>query len=130
MYRLLMQADPMSAPVQSEGGPLVPLFLLGLMVFSVAVGWKIFTKAGHPGWASLVPFYNIYLLCKIAGRPNWWLLMLLIPLVNVVFAIILTFDLAAKFGKSGGFGVALLLLGPVFYPILAFGEARYVGAEA
>ena len=92
--------------------------------------WKIFVKAGQPGWAAIIPIYNAYILTKIVGRPWWWLLLMLIPFVNIVIAIILAIDLAKSFGKGGGFAVGLILLGFVFYPILAFGDARYQGPAA
>ena len=73
-----------------------------------------------------MPIYNIYLMIKLAGRPGWWLLLAFIPIVNLIL-LVLPFDIAKNFGKSVGFGVGLLLLGIVFYPILAFGDAKYVG---
>jgi chromate transport protein ChrA len=97
-----------------------------VVVIVVIVGiWKVFEKAEQPGWAALVPIYNAYVLLKIAGRPGWWLLLLIIPLVNIVILIILPFDIAGKFGKGMGYGFGLLFLPYVFYPILGFGDARY-----
>jgi hypothetical protein len=98
--------------------------IFGLMIVS---GWIVFSKAGRPGWACLVPFYNIIVLLDMVGRPWWWLFLLLIPVVNLVFAVILCIDLAKAFGQGAGFGIGLLLLGFIFYPILAFGDARYLG---
>jgi hypothetical protein len=92
--------------------------------------WKIFTKAGQPGWACLIPFYNIYVLCKIVGRPGWWLILMLIPFVNVIIGIILCIDLAKSFGKGVGFGLGLIFLSFIFYPILGFGSAQYQGPVA
>jgi hypothetical protein len=103
---------------------------IAIWVFYIVVFWRIFTKAGQPGWASLIPIYNIYILTKIVGREWWWLLLLLIPLVNIVVLFILYIDLAKSFGKSTAFGVGLVLLGIIFAPILAFGEARYIGPAA
>ena len=71
-------------------------------------GWKVFTKAGQPGWAILIPFYNTYVLLKIVGRPGWWLVLMFIPLVNIVIAIIVAIDLAKSFGKSL-YGLSALL---------------------
>ena len=90
--------------------------------------WKVFTKAGQPGWAVLIPIYNIYVLCKVAGRPGWWVILLLIPLVNFIICIILDIDVARNFGKGAGFGIGLLLLPFIFFPILGFGSAQYQGA--
>ena len=99
---------------------------LVLMIFFIACFWKIFEKAGQPGWASIVPLYNTIILLKIAGKPWWWIFLLLIPGVNVVFAFIALIDLAKNFGKGTGFGVGLVLLSFIFFPILAFGSARYM----
>ena len=100
--------------------------LIGLML--IVAMWKIFTKAGQPGWASLIPIFNIYIWCKIVGRPGWWVILMLIPFVNFIIAIILCIDLAKSFGKGVGFGIGIILLGIIFLPILAFGDAQYQGA--
>ncbi|MEY2563396.1 MAG: hypothetical protein QOH88_1589 [Verrucomicrobiota bacterium] len=109
-------------------GTIVGCLLIGLVL--VIAMWKIFTKANQPGWASLIPFYNFYIWCKIVGRPGWWLLLMLIPFVNFIIIIILCIDLAKSFGKGAGFGIGLLLLGIIFFPILAFGSSQYVGPAA
>jgi hypothetical protein len=106
---------------------LSPIAALAVCVFVLVSVWKVYTKAGQPGWASLIPIYNAYILLKIGGRPGWWLLLLLIPVVNLVFAFIMMIDVAKAFGKGTGFGIGLTLLGFVFYPILAFGDATYIG---
>jgi len=90
----------------------------------------MFEKAGEPGWAAIVPLYNAYVMFKIAWGNGWKFLLLLIPIANIVFAIMLPFKLAKAFGKSSGFGAGLLFLSVVFYPILAFDNSiKYVGAE-
>jgi hypothetical protein len=104
----------------------IGLFELAIIVLVIASFWKVFTKAGQPGWAAIVPIYNAYILLKIAGRPGWWLLLYFIPLVNLVIAILVSIDVAKAFGKGGGFGVGLLFLSFIFYPILGFGDAAYV----
>jgi len=104
------------------------LIPLALFVLMIASAWIIFTKAGKPGWACLIPIYNIIVMLDVVGRPWWWLLLLLIPLVNIAIAVILCIDLAKAFGKGAGFGIGILLLGFIFYPILAFGDAQYEGA--
>lgn len=103
---------------------------LAFIILIVAGLWKTFTKAGQPGWAAIVPIYNLYILCKIAGRPGWWLLLIFIPLVGLIFGIILSIDVAKSFGKGVGFGIGLALLGFIFIPILGFGEAQYQGPAA
>ena len=109
------------------GGAL--LGLVGGLVVLIAM-WKIFSKAGKPGWAVLIPIYNLYVLLEIVGRPIWWLIMFLIPLVNVIFIFILWFDLAKAFGKGAGFALGLIFLNPIFILILGFGSAQYVGPVA
>lgn len=106
------------------------VFQLTLMAVVIAAMWKIFAKAGLPGWGALIPLYNTYLLLKLVGRPGWWLLLLFVPFVNFIVAIIALFDLARAFGKGTGFGLGLLFLGPIFLMILGFGDARYVGPVA
>jgi len=107
------------------------LIWLAVIVLVIVSNWRVFTKAGQPGWACLIPFYNIYVMLKIVGRPGWWLVLCLIPFVNLVVAIILTLDLARSFGKSAVFGFfGLFLFGIIGWPILAFGSARYVGPAA
>lgn len=106
------------------------ILYLALIAFFIAVGWKIFTKAGKPGWAAIVPIYNIIVMMEIVGRPAWWVVLMLIPLVNLVVAILVSIDLAKSFGKSAGFGIGLAFLGFIFAPILAFGDAQYQGPAA
>ena len=112
------------------GGLCGGLIGLAFGIFMIIAMWKIFTKAGKPGWASIIPIYNIWVMLEVVGRPGWWLLLMLIPGVNLVIAIILLIDLAKSFGKGGGFAVGLLLLPYVFFPILGFGKAQYVGPSA
>jgi hypothetical protein len=124
------------AQSQSNGGGLGGVVFgiaeLGIMVLVIAGLWKVFVKAGHPGWAAIIPIYNVYILLKIAGRPGWWLILFLIPLVNLAIGIVVSIDIAKRFGKGVGFGIGLALLGIIFYPILGFGDAVYTppGTEA
>ena len=115
------------APSMPGAGMLVGIGLacIALVVFSIACCWKIFAKAGKPGWACLIPIYNAIVMLEIVKRPVWWIILCMIPLVNIVVMFILIFDLARKFGKGAGFGLGLAFLGFIFYPILAFGSAEY-----
>ncbi len=98
-----------------------------LVIVQLISFWKIFVKAGRPGWEGIIPIYNIYILLKIVGKPGWWLILFLIPLVNFVF-IIWTYNMLSKsFGKDEAFTVGIILLSFVFLPILAFGDAKYLG---
>ncbi len=119
-----METDGSSALM---GGGLAVFICLALGVLMVASMWKLFAKAGQPGWGALVPVYNIILLLKIAGKPAWWLVLFMIPFINFVIIVMVTLSLAKSFGKSSGYGIGLLLLGVVFFPMLAFGSDRYVG---
>ncbi|MEU4801837.1 DUF5684 domain-containing protein [Actinosynnema sp. NPDC023587] len=104
---------------------------LVIAVLMIAAMWKVFAKAGQPGWAAIIPIYNIYVLLKVAGRPGWWLILFIIPVVNLVMSVILALDVAKAFGKSGVFGFfGLWLFGIVGYPVLGFGSARYQGPAA
>ena len=110
-----------------------------LMISSL---WKIFTKAGKPGWAAIIPIYSIYVLVQIVGAPMWWLVLLLLPilgsfvalpailttlisLMGLVFGLMTLYRLAKVFGHGFGFMLGLIFLPFIFYPILAFGKSMY-----
>jgi hypothetical protein len=117
----------------AEGKPPGPIFWIiwaAFIIFMIASLWKLFSKAGQPGWAAIIPIVNTYFLCKVGGRPGWWVLLMLIPLVNFVIWIIISIDIAKNFGKGTGFGVGVAFLSFIFVPILAFGSAQYQGAPA
>lgn len=134
MFDLITIAQQSSSSSGGALGAIVGLFFsllwLAVIVALLAGLWKLFVKAGHPGWAALVPFYNIYILCLIAGRPWWWMLLLLVPILNFVVSIVLALDIAKSFGKDVLYGLGLAFLAPIFYPILGFGTAKYQGPSA
>lgn len=109
--------------------------VIGLGVYALMY-WKVFAKAGRPGWASIVPIYNIIVLLQVAGRPIWWIIFFLIAaipfvgLVTLVFWVIICLDVAKKFGKGVGFAVGMIIpcTAIIFWPILGFGDAKYQGA--
>jgi hypothetical protein len=103
------------------------LFCLALAIIVIIGEWKAFEKAGQPGWACIIPIYNWYILLKIGGKPTWWLLLFLIPIVNLVFIIWVINMISKSFGKDEGFTIGLVLLGFIFWPILGFGPAKYQG---
>lgn len=111
----------------AAGGIMFTLIYLAIIVLVIVGFWKVFEKAGQPGWAAIIPIYNVYILCKIAGRPGWWVILMFIPIVSLVIAIILSIDVAKSFGKGIGFALGLIFLGFIFYPILGFGSAQYQG---
>lgn len=106
------------------------LIYLAIMILMIASMWKVFVKAGKPGWAAIVPIYNFIVLLEIIGRPLWWIILMIIPLVNIVAIFIIMIDLAKSFGKGTGFGIGLVFLGVIFFPVLGFGDAIYQGPQA
>lgn len=116
--------------MESNGFGVIGMILyLGIVVFLIASMWKVYEKAGKPGWAAIVPIYNIIVLLEIVGKPLWWIALLFIPIVNIVIAIMIYIELANRFGKSTGFGIGLVFLSFIFFPILGFGDAKYLGGE-
>ncbi len=101
------------------------IIYLAIIVIIIAGMWMVFTKAGKPGWAVIIPIYNIIVLLQIVRRPLWWIILCLIPLVNLVIFILIAIDLAKAFGKGVGFAMGLVFLPFIFYPVLGFGSARY-----
>ena len=106
--------------------------LLGILasLVMIAGGWKMFVKAGQPGWAVLVPLYNAIIFLKIVGRPTWWVVLTMIPFVNTVIVFILNIDMAKSFGKGVGFGIFMALFPAIGVPMLGFGSAQYQGPSA
>ena len=105
------------------------IFVIGLVVFLIIAQWKLYEKANQPGWACIIPIYNTIVLLDIVKKDWWWIFLFMIPIVNIVIAIIVYVELAKVFGKSGGFAVGLLFLPVIFIPILAFGSAKYIDNE-
>ena len=103
------------------------ILMIAILIFLIIALWRIFEKAGQPGWACIIPIYSTIVLLKIVGKPWWWLFLLCIPIVNIIFAIWVTNLLSLSFGKETGFTIGLIFLGIIFYPILGFGSAAYVG---
>lgn len=117
-----------------QSGEDVAALLVSLVFIIVAIVmligmWKIYTKANQPGWALFVPIYNLYALLQIVGRPTWWLLLMLIPLLNLIVLVVYV-DLAKSFGKSTLYGLGMIFLPFIFIPMLGFGSAQYQGPAA
>lgn len=111
---------------QAQAGLGIFLFLyLAVMVLFIASGWIIFKKAGKPGWAVLIPIYNIIVLLEILNKPIWWIILLLIPFVNFIVSLLLLHRLAQSFGKEIGFTLGLIFFPFIFVPVLAFSSAEY-----
>ena len=109
---------------------IVMLVSLAIALVSIAGMWKAFQKAGQPGWAAIIPIYNVYVMLKVAGDPPWWLILMFIPFVNFIIAILVSLHVAEAFGEGAGFGLGLAFLSFIFWPILGFGDYQYQGRPA
>ena len=98
-----------------------------ILVIIIAGMWKIFVKAGKPGWAAIIPIYNLIVLLEIVGKPVWWIILMLIPFVNFIILIILAHQLSLSFGQGAGITILLIILPFIGYPLLGFGSSQYVG---
>lgn len=104
------------------------IIYVAIIVILIIANWKIFEKAGKPGWAAIIPIYNVIVLLEIIGKPLWWFILMLIPIVNFIFGIIMLNELSKSFGKGVGFTIGLLFLPFIFMPILGFDDsAKYIG---
>lgn len=110
-------------------GLVMMLVMLAVCAIFIAGTWKVFVKAGQPGWAALVPVYNGTVLLQMVGRPVWWIVLLCVPFVNVAVFLIVLVDLAKSFGQGATY-VVLFLLGGIGFLTLGFGSSRYVGPAA
>jgi hypothetical protein len=113
------------SPIAAGMGVGMMLVWCAVVLILIISMWKIFTKAGKPGWAAIVPIYNMIVMLEIACKPIWWFILLLIPLVNIIVIIIVLIELAKRFGKGVGFAIGMLILPFIFYPMLAFGDSKY-----
>lgn len=106
---------------------IIPLVMLAIMIVVIAGGWKTYTKANQPGWGILIPFYNWWLLVKISDNSALWFVLFLVPIANIIAMFKVNIDVADNFGKGLGFGLGLVFLPFIFYPLLGFGDAQYQG---
>jgi hypothetical protein len=127
----LMHSLALDTSANSSSGLILTVVYLAVLVLMIAAQWVVFSKAGKPGWAAIIPFYNILVELEIVGRPWWWLLLIVfVPIVNVVLAVMLINDLSKSFGHGVGYTLGLLFLPFIFLPMLAFGGSTYVGPAA
>jgi len=115
---------------------MMPMFMIFIIFFTINVMmiryvalWFVFKKAGENGWASIIPVYNILIAIKIAGKPWWYILLLLIPIVNIIIGIMILHGISKSFGRGGWFTVGLIFLRVIFLAILGFGAAQYIGTK-
>ncbi|MEO6260793.1 MAG: DUF5684 domain-containing protein [Thermoanaerobaculia bacterium] len=128
LIALMLQQDSTTTtanPLALAMGAGMTVVWLAIMVLVIAALWKIFVKAGEPGWAAIIPIYNFIVMIKIAGKPLWWIVLMLIPFVNFVVGILILAAMARNFGKGTGFAIGMMFLPFIFYPILAWGDATY-----
>jgi hypothetical protein len=102
------------------------ILYFGVIILVIAGNWKIYEKAGKPGWACIIPIYNIIVLLEIIRKPWWWLLLLLVPFVNIVILFLMYIELAKAFGKSALYGIGMIFLAFILIPMLGFGSDRYI----
>ncbi|MCK5131378.1 MAG: signal peptidase I [Candidatus Sabulitectum sp.] len=102
---------------------------LTIAAFLIIAQWKLFVKAGEPGWAAIVPIYNAVVLMKIAGKPEWWVVLMFVPFANIVVLILMDIGLARNFGRSDAFAIGLIFLPYIFLAVLGFGDSRYSPVE-
>ncbi len=127
----IMFQDDGGGAVAGAFGLIWMICYLAIFILVIAGMWKTFQKAGQPGWASIIPIYNLYVMLEMVGRPVWWLILFFIPFVNFVAFILVSIDMAKSFGKDVIYGILLLwLLAPIGYLILGFGDAEYQGPAA
>ena len=105
--------------------PTYDLVFVVVEVITIVSFWQIFSKAGRPGWAAIIPFYSTYVYIKVCGKSGLWFFLLLVPVVDIIILVLLALALARKFDKSELFGLGLIVLWPIFLPILAFGKSEY-----
>lgn len=109
-------------------GVVIGVVYLVVAIVMIAATWKLFVKAGKPGWACIVPIYNMVVLLQIAGKPEWWVVLMFVPFANIIVLLMMDLGIAENFGKSTGFGLGLFFLPIIFMPVLAFGDARYAAS--
>ncbi len=100
------------------------ILILALLVLMVAAFWRVYEKAGKPGWASIVPVYNTLVLLEIVKKPWWWLFLLMIPIVNFIIGVWLTNLVSKRFGQGVGFTLGLIFLPFIFWPLLGLGDYK------
>ncbi len=116
--------------MDSEGGiGIVGIIVyLAIIIVGIVSMWKLYEKAGKPGWAAIVPIYNLIVLLEIINKPTWWIVLFFIPIANIVAIFLIYIELAKVFGKDTMYGVLMVFFGIVMIPMLAFGDAQYQGA--
>ncbi|MEM7659587.1 MAG: DUF5684 domain-containing protein [Bacteroidota bacterium] len=110
--------------------PIALFIVVGVLTLLTASFWRLFEKAGLPGWHALIPGYNFYQYTQIAGVSGWWTLGFFVPFFDIVARVFVGTEVAKRFGKDSSFGLGLAFLSPIFLPILAFGDSVYEGSTS
>lgn len=121
--------ETVSSTTSTGGSSAYLIFIFIFAVLTIVASWKLFTKAGKPGWASIIPFYCNYVQFEIAGMSGWMFLLMFIPIANFIASILLYVNLAKVFGKGVGYTLGLIFLNPIFTLLLGFGSAQYIGPQ-
>lgn len=130
--------------------------LIIFWIFQIIAYWKLFTKAGEPGWKSIIPVYNSYIQYKISWKPMWFwitfavlfvfellgqfgnpeapntallIITSIVGLILLVINIMATVKLSRAFGHGIGYAIGLIFLWPIFILILGYGKSEYKGAD-
>jgi len=127
MEPTLISADSVDAGGLLAASGAYSAILIIVWVVMILALWRIFDKAGEPGWAAIIPIYNVYVLLKIIGRPWWWLILMLIPVINTITWLVIMYDLAKTFGRGLLFALGLIFFPWIWYMILGFGSSEYQG---
>jgi len=117
-------------PYENVGGAAMGMMMFFYLAFFIitAIGlWKVFEKAGKPGWAAIIPIYNIIVMLEIVGKPVWWIILFFIPLVGFIMWIIVANQISLSFGQGIGMTILLIFLAFIGFLVLGFGDAKYVG---
>jgi len=120
-----MDYNAVAVQNQSFSSLFVWIIAIPIIVVGMIAGWKMYSKAGKPGWESIIPIYNLIVLLQIIQKPIWWIVLYFIPFVNTIITLLVALNLAKAFGKSAVFGVVLLWIFPIGYLILGFGSSKY-----
>ncbi|MEO8612361.1 MAG: DUF5684 domain-containing protein [Chloroflexota bacterium] len=117
-----------SAYALPQMSPVTTIIYIVLALIVLAGYWMTFSKANKPGWLAIIPIVNVIVILQIAGKPWWWIILLLIPFLNIIIVFLVFIDFARAYGQGFLFALGLIFLAPIFICILGFGSADYIGA--